>query len=267
MGFAGESATGVPRPQRPISPLISADVERKLCAPGRRLRGFSTTAALTCAALVWFGQPRLARAESNAEPGASAAAPAPASEGWSRRLARSHYERALELEARGDIAQALREYTEAIAIDSTLGDAYAQLGALRERMGDPREAELVYSEAVRLGDGRARALLLRSHLHRAAVRSAQALSDLEASVELDPNADALAELAHHYVEAHAWSAALASYRRIAGGALASGDRVSLESARLEVRALRVLAAETDPSTQRAKKHDWVARALSSIARR
>ncbi len=182
-------------------------------------------------------------------------------------MARSHFERALELEARTDIAQALREYTEAIAIDSTLGDAYVRLGALRERMGDAREAELVYSEAVRLGDSRARALLQRSRLHRAAGRSAQALSDLEVSVELDPNPEALAELAHHYVEAHAWSAALAAYRRIAGSALESGDNASLASARLEVRALRVLAAETDPSTGRAQKHDWVARALISISRR
>ncbi len=104
---------------------------------------------------------------------------AASSEGWSRRLARSHFERALELEQRGDIAQALREYTECIAIDSTLGEAYLRLGALRERLGDAREAELVYSEAVRLGDSRSRALLQRSHLHRAAGRSAQARSDLE----------------------------------------------------------------------------------------
>jgi len=237
-----------------------------LWAFGRSLRGFSTTAAIALAALLALAEPRVAYAESAAEP-APARAPAPASEGWSRRLARSHFERALELEARGDVAQALREYTEAIAIDSTLGDAYVHLGALRERMGDAREAELVYSEAVRLGDSRARALLLRSHLQRAAGRVAQAVSDLEASVELDPNPDALTELAHHYVEAHAWSAALAAYRRIARSALESGDQAGLERARLELRALRVLAAETDPSAQHAKKHDWIARALISIARR
>ena len=36
--------------------------------------------------------------------------------------------------------------------------------------------------------------------------------------------------------------------------------------RLEVRALRVLAAEADPTTEPAKKHDWVGRSLVSIAR-
>jgi tetratricopeptide (TPR) repeat protein len=208
------------------------------------------------------GQP----AQIAAPPPVPAAATANA-EGWSRRLARSHFERALEHERRGDIAQALREYTETIAIDSTLGEAYSRLGALRERLGDPREAELVYSEGVRLGDSRARALLDRSHLHRAAGQRALALRDLEASVELDPNGPALQELAQHYVEAQAWSAALATCRRIANAALQSGDSAALETARLEVRALRVLAAETDPSTQHAKKHDWVGRALISIARR
>jgi hypothetical protein len=134
-------------------------------------------------------------------------------------------------------------------------------------MGDAREAELVYSEAVRLGDSRAQALFQRSHLHRAAGRPAQALRDLEASVELDANREALSELSHLYVEAHAWSAALAATRRIAASALESGDRAGLEAARLEVRALRVLAAETDPTFERADKHDWVARALARIAQR
>ncbi len=192
---------------------------------------------------------------------------AASSEGWARRLAQSHFERALELEQRGDIAQALREYTECIAIDSTLGDAYLRLGALRERMGDAREAELVYSEAVRLGDSRSRALLQRSHLQRAAGRSAQALSDLEAAVALDANREALSELAQQYVEAHAWSAALATVRRLASSAQNSGDQAELEAARLELRALRVLAAETDPSRALPSKHDWVGRALAHIAQR
>ena len=160
----------------------------------------------------------------------------------------------------------MREYTESIAIDSTLGEGYSRLGALRERLGDPREAELVYSEAVRLGDTRARALLDRSHLRRTAGQHALALADLEASVDLEPSRPALAELAQHYVEARAWSAALATFRRIAKSAQIEGDGAGLEVARLEVRALRVLAAETDPSTQHAKKHDWVARALISISR-
>ncbi len=134
-------------------------------------------------------------------------------------------------------------------------------------MGDSREAELIYSEAIRLGDSRAQALVQRSHLHRAAGRSEQAISDLEAAVELEPNREALRELAQHYVEAHAWAAALATFRRIASSAQASGDSAAADSARLEVRALRVLAAETDPTTAIVYKHDWVGRSLAHIARR
>jgi len=189
------------------------------------------------------------------------------SESWSRRLAQSHYLRATELERRGDIAQALREYTETIAIDGTLGDAYLRLALLRERMGDIREAELIYAEAIRLGDTRAQALIQRSHLYRAAGRTEKAIADLQAAVELEPKREALQELAQHYVEAHAWAAALAAFRRIAASALESGDSAAAESARLEVRALRVLAAEVDPSTEPVKKHDWVGRALGHIARR
>jgi len=198
---------------------------------------------------------------------ASAQVPAGNVESWSRRLANSHYQRAVELERRGDIAQALREYSETIAIDGTLGDAYLRLAALRERMGDAREAEVIYDAAIRLGDSRAQALVQRSHLHRAAGRSAAAISDLEAAVELEPRPEALQELTQYYVEAHAWAAALATVRRLASRALESGDGAAVERARLEIRALRVLAAETDPSHAPVKKHDWVGFALSQIARR
>ena len=77
----------------------------------------------------------------------------------------------------------------------------------------------------------------------------------------------LEELARDYVEQHAWSAALAVFRRIAANATTEGDAATLTTTRLEVRALRVLAAETDPSQAQPAKHDWVGRALRSIARR
>jgi tetratricopeptide (TPR) repeat protein len=198
---------------------------------------------------------------------APAQAPVSTNGSWSRSLALVHFERAAELERRGDIAEALSEYTASLAVDSTLGEAYLRLGSLRERMGDAREAELVYSEAVRLSDTRARALLQRSHLYRAAGRGALALRDLEAAVGLEANREALEELARHYVEAHAFSAALFTFRRILASAEQSGDSPALESARLEVRALRVLTAEADPTTESTKKHDWVGRSLVSIARR
>ena len=169
-------------------------------------------------------------------------------------------------EQRGDVAQALREYSESIAIDATLGEAYLRLGRLRQQMGDPREAELVFSQAVRFSDTRAPALVQLSRLHRAAGQHAQAVRDLEASVELEEDRQALEELAAYYVEAHAWSAALASYRRIEQNAERAGDAAAQETARLEVRALRVLAAETEPSLEAVPRRDWVTRALISIAR-
>lgn len=284
MGYPAQSATGVPRPQRGNLGIARAQA----WARRRALRGFLTTAGFT---LLVLGSDRSAQAQASARfadppsavlppaatgpaaarsreaPTPPAVASEPSTEGWSRRLARSHFERAVTLEAQGDVAQALREYTECIAVDSTLGDAYLRLGALRERMGDAHEAELVYSEAIRLGDTRAQALLQRSRLRRAAGRSEQALSDLETAVQIEATREALAELARDYVEAHAWSAALAVFRRIAASATERGDSAGLTAAQLEVRALRVLAAETDPSQRRPKKHDWVGRALSSIARR
>lgn len=249
----------VPRPQS----QISAGFVRRMWACRRTLRGCWHTAqgARPTLLLLW-----LALLSALARP-AHAQVPEASSQGWSRRLAESHYQRAAELERRGDIAQALREYSETIAIDATLGAAYLRLGALREQMGDTREAELVYSEGIRLSDARAQALVQRSHLHRAAGQRERAIADLQAAVELEPRREALAELAQHYVEAHAWVAALATYRRIVSSAVESGDAAAESSARLEAHALRVLAAEADPSTRSVKKHDWVGRSLSRIARR
>ncbi len=282
----------MPRPQRGNLAAIYLPT----WPPGRALRGFSNTALFALLLLV-PSQSAFAQAAARFPdappagavsttptpptrptppgPRAPLTAPAPvlpapsasATGSWSRNLALSHFEHAQELEQRGEIAQALSEYTASLAIDSTLGMAYLRLGSLRERMGDAREAELVYSEAVRLGDTRARALLLRSRLYRAAGQGALALRDLEAAVQLEADRPALEELAHHYVEAHAFSAALFTFRRILAGAEQNGDRSRLETARLEVRALSVLVAEADPTAERAKKHDWVGRSLVSIARR
>ncbi|HEY5372336.1 MAG TPA: hypothetical protein VIK01_01560 [Polyangiaceae bacterium] len=294
MAFAAQSATGVPRPQR----RNLAAIYERAWPPGRALRGFSYTALFallllvpsqsalaqaaarfpdappaTAASTTSAAAPTLPTRPTPAAPRAPLTAPvlaAPSANetgSWSRNLALSHFEHAQELEQRGDIAQALSEYTASLAIDSTLGVAYLRLGSLRERMGDAREAELVYSEAVRLGDTRGHALLLRSHLYRAAGQGALALRDLEAAVQLDADRPALEELAHHYVEAHAFSAALFTFRRILASAEQSGDSSRLETARLEVRALSVLVAEADPTTERAKRHDWVGRSLVSIARR
>ncbi len=290
----------VPRPQRRNFGRVYRKPSTAAWATGRALRGFVTTAMIAIGAL---GRPASAFAQSTARfedvPATAPEKPAPRSAppvsappppivpapvsapvsappsangeppvGFSRRLAQSHLERAEVLEERGDITQALSEYSRTIEIDSTLGDAYLRLGALRERMGDPREADLVYTVAARMNDTRARALVQRSHLRRHAGLGADALRDLEAAVAIDnDNRALLAELAQDYVELHAWSAALALFRRVVALASQSGETETLSTAKLEVQALRVLAAETDPTRERGAKHDWVQSALASIARR
>ena len=160
------------------------------------MRGFSHTAFMLALVLAWLARCGAASAQADpARPGNASSVGYAASASFSRRLAQSHFERATELERRAEFAQALREYNQSIAIDGSLGEAYLKLGALRERMGDTREAELVYSQAIRLADAAARALLQRSHLYRARGQSEQARRDLEASLELEPNRDALSELA------------------------------------------------------------------------
>jgi len=295
MVFGAESATGVPRLQRPIFGHVYSKLSPASWVPRRGLRGFVATALFALGLLlstVRAAAQATARFDDAPTPGSENVAPAapvaappapptpsiplvtPANPGatpavgFTRRLALSHFERAELLDERGEIPLALREYSAAIEIDSTFGDAYLKLGALRERMGDPREADLVYSAATSLPDIRARALVQRSHLRRSAGLGADALRDLETAVELDEDDRALlAELAQDYVELHAWAAALAVFRRISTLASESGDARALESAQLEVRALRVLAAETDPTRERGAKHDWVSRSLASIARR
>ena len=81
-----------------------------------------------------------------------------------RRLAERALERGIVQEARGDIAQALTSYDEAVRTDSTLGAAALRLGALRERLGDRAEAELLYEHAVAAQETRAEGILRRALL-------------------------------------------------------------------------------------------------------
>ena len=51
-------------------------------------------------------------------------------------------------EAQSDDDVAIRRYTEALTLDPSCEPAYVGLGALRERRGDVREAERVYTMAL-----------------------------------------------------------------------------------------------------------------------
>jgi tetratricopeptide (TPR) repeat protein len=187
-------------------------------------------------------------------------------ESFVRRLAERALERGVAQEARGDIAQALTSYDEAVRTDSTLGAAAMRLGGLRERMGDPAEAELLYTHALSAPETSADAYYARSQLRSLAQRRPEALADLAASVALSPRPERVRVLAGWYVEARLWPAALAMWRALAAHAEATGDQAELREARLTVAALSWLANDTDPVLAGATSTDWVRRSLARSAR-
>jgi tetratricopeptide (TPR) repeat protein len=193
------------------------------------------------------------------------AAPAHA-ESFVRRLAERALERGIQQEARGDIAQALTSYDEAVRTDSTLGQAALRLGGLRERMGDRDEAELLYTHAISAPDTSADAYHARALLRAATQRRRQAVLDLAESVALSPRPERLRLLGGWYVEARSWPAALAVWRAIAAHAQESGTDAERREARLTVTALSWLASDTDPVLAGATSRDWVRRSLSRAAR-
>lgn len=221
---------------------------RSLWKLGHAGRGRSATLGWVLAALVW-------------------AAPAPAAESFVRRLAERALERGVAQEARGDIAQALSSYDEAVRTDSTLGAAALRLGSLRERMGDRAEAEMLYTHAIRAPETRADAFHARALLKNAAQQRASALLDLAESVALSPRPERLHLLGTWYVEARSWPAALAVWRALLAHATETGDQTALREARVTVAALSWLASDTDPVQAGAGSPDWVRRSLARAVRR
>ena len=207
----------------------------------------ATFAALTCVLLILFTTH--ARAES-----------------FVRRLAERALERGIVQEQRGDIAQALTSYDEAVRTDSTLGAAALRLGALRERMGDPKEAELLYTRALAAPDSSAAGYFARGMLRNAAHRRREATADVAEAVALSPQPAWLRVLAGWYVEARLWPAALATWRALAAQAEAADNQAELREARLTVAALSWLASDTDPVLAGISSTDWVRRSLSRAVR-
>lgn len=183
-----------------------------------------------------------------------------------RRLAERALERGIAQEARGDIAQALTSYDEAVRADSTLGAAAMRLGGLRERMGDRDEAELLYGMALSASETAADAYYARALLRSSEQRRREALTDLAESVALSPKPERLRILGGWYVEARLWPAALAVWRALVADAQTTGDEGALRDARLTVVALSWLASDTDPVLAGASSKDWVRRSLAKAAR-
>lgn len=187
-------------------------------------------------------------------------------ESFVRRLAERALERGLAQEARGDIAQALTSYDEAVRTDSTLGAAAIRLGGLRERMGDREEAELLYTHALAAPETSADAYYARALLRRGAQRRREAIADLAESVARSAQPARLRLLGGWYVEAQLWPAALAIWRALAAEYAQAGNEAERREARLTVTALSWLAGDADPVQAGESSDDWVRRSLARAAR-
>jgi tetratricopeptide (TPR) repeat protein len=187
-------------------------------------------------------------------------------ESFVRRLAERALERGIAQEARGNIAQALTSYDEAVRTDGTLGAAALRLGSLRERLGDPSEAELLYTRAISAPESAADAYYARALLRSTQHQRAQAAADLAESVARSPEPERLRLLGTWYVEARTWPAALAVWRALYARVSATGDAAAAREAQLTVTALSWLASDTDPVLAGATSPDWIRRSLARAAR-
>lgn len=187
-------------------------------------------------------------------------------ESFVRRLAERALERGVAQEARGDIAQALTSYDEAVRTDTTLGAAAMRLGGLRERLGDRDEAELLYTRALSAPETSADAYYARALLRNGAQRRQQAIADLAESVALSAQPTRLRVLGGWYIEARLWPAALAIWRALAAEAETAGNEAERRDARLTVTALSWLAGDADPVLAGVGSNDWVRRSLWRAAR-
>ena len=161
---------------------------------------------------------------------------------------------------------AVRRYTEALTIDSSNPDAWAGLGALRMRLGEPAEAERVYSAALERVPWLRSSLVGRARARWALGRHAQAEEDLETYAELQGDAAAYRALADWYGIDGRTPAQLATWRHLLASALQTSDAVLFNEARRTVRALVILVDGSDPASSPVDP-DPTRRAMAQIARR
>jgi len=161
---------------------------------------------------------------------------------------------------------AVRRYSDALALDPTLGDAYLGLGALRLRRGDPREAERVFDVALSRMPNLYRALVGRAEARWALGFHAEAEDDLQAYVHAAADPGALRELAGWYADELRVPAQLATWRQIRAMANEHGDAALEHEAQTMVRALQILVGGADPVT-RPPALDPVRRGIARVATR
>lgn len=160
---------------------------------------------------------------------------------------------------------ALRRYMDALALDPTCQAAYLGLGKLRERQGDLREAERVYSVALEHVPELRAARLARARVRRALGWADAAMGDLFAGSA--DELEALRALAGWYGEDGLRPAQLAVWRRILVRASAAHDEARRREARTMVRALVMLVGTADPAASPADVHASTRAVLAALARR
>jgi tetratricopeptide (TPR) repeat protein len=143
---------------------------------------------------------------------------------------------------------ATRLYNEAITIDSSNGDAYLGLGALRLRLGDAREAERVYDVALDHVPSLREAQRGRARARWALGRRDEAEQDMRAVATFENDPAAWRNLAAWYGDEHKTPAQLATWRRLLAFAVQSSDAPLAREARSMVRALEILVGPADPAS-------------------
>ncbi len=169
-------------------------------------------------------------------------------------------------EACNELTSALRSYTDALSLDPTSKDAYLGLARVRLHLGEPREAEVVYSTALAHVPNLVEALLGRAHARRALGARDLADRDLSDYAKLTGSVDAWKELARWYGEEGRFTAELSVWRNLLDVAEAHSDAALEASATSELRALVILSKPTDSAAYPAT-NDLTRAVLARIARR
>ena len=180
---------------------------------------------------------------------------------------------AREHEAARELDTAVRRYSEALQIDATCVEAYLGLGALRLRLGDAREAELVYSIALERVPSARAALRGRANARWALGRHDDAEQDLEAFATFENDVSAWRDLADWFgndgnapAQLVTWRHLLAMATKHEGGAEPRSEQHEVDVARGWVRALQIMVGPADPAAAPLDA-DSTRRALAHIARR
>lgn len=167
--------------------------------------------------------------------------------------------------AAGEEEIALRRYTDAIEIDPFCEACYLGLGALREKRGDYREADRVYTVALLHRLTPTPMLMARARARWAMGYREAALLDLEEAMTREPGPDGLRHLVAYYGELHAIPAQLRVARQLLAYGEKAADEAVVREARVLVAALTIVAGPVDPVTQPVRP-DPTRRALARAAR-